>query len=507
MRFSRKPLHITFCYMSEESLAIESLSAALKKSGHSTSLAFDPFWFKSANFRNSGLTKLLNLPEKSSSSYIRQLKEFKPDLLAFSIETDTLSWVTNAITTAKNIWPNTPVIAGGIHVSSVPKAFAESGLADILCVGEGEIAFNSLMDAWDSYLVGERPSIPGIWYVDKKNITANAPSPEVQDINSLPMPDKALFYRREPSLSSVYMTMFSRGCPNHCSFCCNSIKKRLHPMKPIYKFRDPELAIEEISRAVKLWQIRRVLFMDDDFICNGDWLEAFCSLWSQKIKLPFHVMISPFSVNKEKTNMLKNAGCKKVSMGIQSISPYVLKELFLRNDDVKLSYKACKTITDSGMNLFVDHIMMPKYKLNYPEQTIKYYNGVKPSGITVNWLRIYPGTALAEIAYKNKWINKKTIQDINDGKVGHSIATGGSVPLKLQRRLAPLSTILALIPLLPRPLIKILLHSNLYKHLYIPVPGLAKLIFKAVNLLRYKAVSYHDIQSIYSYQSILRRIF
>jgi radical SAM superfamily enzyme YgiQ (UPF0313 family) len=67
--------------------------------------------------------------------------------------------------------------------------------------------------------------LPIVWAKDGEKIIENDVRPLVEDLDSLPFPDKEIFYEKLPHIRDSYISLSSRGCVNKCTFCNNSLYK------------------------------------------------------------------------------------------------------------------------------------------------------------------------------------------------------------------------------------------------------------------------------------------
>ena len=129
------------------------------------------------------------------------------------------------------------------------------------------------------------------------------------------------------NFSLGYQTVWSIGCPFHCSFCGNtkfiandaSYKKIRHP--------SAQYVIDEVKAARSAFpHISNVAFNDDSFMAiTYRELEEFAELWKEQLALPFTVYgVIPNYVKQEKFDILTWAGMNRVRMGIQSGSQEIL---------------------------------------------------------------------------------------------------------------------------------------------------------------------------------------
>jgi radical SAM superfamily enzyme YgiQ (UPF0313 family) len=212
-------------------------------------------------------------------------------------------------------------VLGGTHVSFLPEeALAH---ADFVVRGEGEFAFQELVDAIQaghgfeqiknlSYLVGgkpvhlpERPKIPNL------------------DVN--PIPDYHLITGWRPG--GVVSVATSRGCPFSCTFC--SV-----PGMYGHAFRT-----HSIARVLQELEVHKhskyTFFADDIFTANKkrckDLLRA---MIDRELAPRWGAQVRTETVDDpELLKLMQDSGCFNVYVGFESINPRTLK-LFQKKQDL-----------------------------------------------------------------------------------------------------------------------------------------------------------------------------
>ena len=124
-----------------------------------------------------------------------------------------------------------------------------------------------------------------------------------------------------------YSTLWSIGCPFHCSFCGNT---KFIANDPAYKkIRHPSARymVDEIKNLRRKFpHVSQVSFHDDSFMAiTYRELETFAELWQAELGIPFAVYgVIPNYVKQDKFEILTWAGMNRVRMGIQSGSQAIL---------------------------------------------------------------------------------------------------------------------------------------------------------------------------------------
>lgn len=232
------------------------------------------------------------------------LEEFKPDIVGITLSTYQTRWTKIVSKLVKDFRPDIPVVIGGPHPSALKeKALEEFPDVDTVVVGEGEKALPELVRNGYPY--------KGIIKTEKLENLDSLPFPDLSFINlknfSGPYP-----MGRRPSMSIIG----SRGCPNHCIFCC----KVVHGTK--VRYHSPEYVVEHIqyleSRGVK-----EACFEDDQLNINLEWLNDILEgilRRSLNKRLDFRggMRVDEKLVDLALLNKMKRAGFKSVFYGVES---------------------------------------------------------------------------------------------------------------------------------------------------------------------------------------------
>ena len=125
-----------------------------------------------------------------------------------------------------------------------------------------------------------------------------------------------------------YTTLWSIGCPFHCTYCGNT---KFISNDPKYKrIRHPSARyiVDEVKTArARFPHLSQVSFHDDSFMAIPyREIEEFAELWKAELDLPFAVYgVIPNYVKRDKFELLTWAGMNRIRMGIQSGSRNTLE--------------------------------------------------------------------------------------------------------------------------------------------------------------------------------------
>jgi radical SAM superfamily enzyme YgiQ (UPF0313 family) len=238
--------------------------------------------------------------------------------------------------------PSIYQIWGGIHPIIHPED-AITADVDAICTGEGEFAFEELFAALKD---GRDPTgTKNFWFKQGDGIKRNdfLPLQTAEEMEGLPFPlyrESEWIYRRgEGEFRPIalgdyvtndglsYTTLWSIGCPFHCTYCGNT---KFIANDPKYKkLRHPSARyiVEQVKDVRRRFpHISQVSFHDDSFMAIGyPELEEFAELWKAEVDLPFAVYgVIPNYVKQDKFELLTWAGMNRIRMGIQSGSEHIL---------------------------------------------------------------------------------------------------------------------------------------------------------------------------------------
>lgn len=176
----------------------------------------------------------------------------------------------------------------------------------------------------------------------------------------------------------------------------------------VYRTRSPEKVVEEIKYLVDNFGVKSIYFQDLEFTLNRERVIKICELiLKNDIKISWACASRAQDVDEELLKIMKDAGCKSISFGVESLSPTILKNIKkeVTPKEIAKAYHLCKkaginfngfytvghpgenaaTVEESLKNAF-------RYRINHPR---------KRSIVTP-----YPGTQLFRIAEEEGMIKK-----------------------------------------------------------------------------------------------------
>jgi radical SAM superfamily enzyme YgiQ (UPF0313 family) len=436
-------------------MGVEYLSAVLKEAGHQVDLVYDPQLFNDTFVSNKPLSRFFSFEKK----ILKEVSIHQPDLVAFSVVSDNYPWACQRARKIKEIY-HLPIIFGGVHPSSVPEVVMKNEFADYVVVGEGEGAIVDLANSLDR---GEPISnIRNLWYKENGSIKSNEVRPTIQNLDELPFPDKDLFYKRLPFFRDGYYIMTSRGYVYRCTYCNNSLFKKMYTGKgPFFRRRSIENVLSELREAKKKYNMTSIHFWDEIFVSDHDWLKEFLERYRKEIALPYACCIHVNFIHEDTVSLLKKSGCWQAFMGVQSLNEDIKKNILRRNESNERVKETIQLFNQYRISIVAENI------INLPNETeddlmymMKFYNENRPSRLYVFWLSLYPKTEIVDIAQRMGILDEKAIHDIETRTNTKPFQLGGTMENK---RFEKCQTMLAFANKLPKRFNDFLIRKKIYR--------------------------------------------
>lgn len=484
-------MKVLFVHIGVESLGVEYLAAAARKSGHDVSFAFDPDVFGGQlMWEFPFLAKKMNLRKQ----IVRAAREINPDVAAFSCASANYRWSLETAAAIKESCPGVRTVFGGVHVTVIPEKVIQEPSVDSLIVSEADKTFPDFLNSFES---GGWPDMPGdgVWIKNNGAIMRGAAPAHVENLDEIPFPAKDIYYDKIPVLEESYSIVTSRGCPYRCTYCHNSFIEKVSPGAARVRRRSVDNVIEELTITKKRGNSKIIKIMDDVFTINEEWLNDFAEKYSRNIGMPFYCLAHPNTLGKDVIATLKKGGCKYVAVGIQSADNIQRKTILKRtyeNEDVKRGITDLKA---AGISVFLDHIVgIPGDTMEIMHSAAKFYNELKPDRLLSYWLTYFPGTQIIETALEMGVITPEDKENIEAGLGGALYGSKGVVrPDSLKKYII----LYSMVPLLPRGLVNFIVDKKLYK--YIPSSYTISNMAIALNAIRKKDFFFiHNLKYLFS---------
>ena len=286
---------------------------------------------------------------------IAKIESKNPDLIAFSSTTNMFPYVRMWSEWIKRKLKEIKIICGGVHPTIVPEEVIQNPYIDGVCIGEGEETIVELCNRLDnSQNINQ---IENLFTKDNGKVYKNPIRPLIQDLDILPFPDRTIFdYPNLHSESEGRTTvMISRGCPYNCSYCCNGTLRKIYPSSysGYVRFRSVPSVIKELKQIKNTYSFIKSFTFDDDILpLNKGWFREFSSYYKKEITLPYDCNLRPNLVTEETVWLLKESGCYRVRIGIESGNEWLRNNILKRSLSDAVLKRAVYLCRNAGLEVY-----------------------------------------------------------------------------------------------------------------------------------------------------------
>lgn len=386
---------------------VASISAVLKQCGHNT--------------------RLLNINEKLGSvpngkEIAEVITAFKPGLIGLSVVTPQYRYALRIAQEIKKTC-DVPLVCGGIHATIATEDVLSEACFDYACVGEGEYPMADLAAALENG--GPVSDIAGIWYKQDGRIIKNRVRPFI-DITRLPDNDYSIFDLQNmiDRESGWVRVMASRGCPFRCTYCLNHQVVSLYEndtgltgSKLNYTRRHTvDHVLSEIEYLLTHYDgINTIIFDDDIFTLDMEFLRDFCAGYRKVSSLPFVVNAHVKVFNAERARLLKDAGCVIVKFGVESGSERIRRDILKRPMSNKEIIDSFRVAHEYGFHTSAFILIgLPHETREDVADTIELLREVKPGRFRWSLFFPFPGTTAYDISLKGGYINFEKMETLSN---------------------------------------------------------------------------------------------
>jgi len=382
-------------------LGIGYLSAYLKREGHDTSL-------------------IHLVRPVSREELLHRVRQEEPDLLAVSSTTHMFPHVRKWVD-----WIKSDIdiftICGGAHPTIDPQGALDGAPLDAICLGEGEEALAELSAVLEE---GRDPSgIASLWVRKGGDIRRNPVRPLIEDLDTLPMPDRGIFDPADfcPQQHERGTLMASRGCPYNCTYCSNHVQRSIYPNRKKYvRFRSVDNVMREVREIIAADEERRLRYIrfDDDILTlDPAWFGSLLSRYRSEVDLPFICNSRVNVLDEGVVKLLAEAGCSVACMGIESGNETIRSKVLNRrmsNQDIVRAFRLCreygiKTVSTNMTSL-------PDEDLPALLDSIKINAMARPHCMQVSTYHPYPNTRLYSYCQEKGYLSGRHVDTIFDGR-------------------------------------------------------------------------------------------
>jgi radical SAM superfamily enzyme YgiQ (UPF0313 family) len=261
-----------------------------------------------------------------------------PRLVGFYTLSDNLPHARAMARFFKEHVPDVRIVVGGPLATVLGPKMLDEESFDFVAVGEGEQTASELA-GFVARGEGDVTAIRGLVWRRGAERVVNPPRPPIEDLDSLPFPDRDLI-----GVKHGFHVSTGRGCPHQCIFCFQEVHGRR------YRYRSARNVAREIIENVRKYGARTVYITDDTFVVNIERTRSVCeslTAFRKDSGADFIFFcegrVDIFCRHLDILKTLKDAGMARLQIGMESGDPEMLKAYHkhIRPDQVEEVVRAC----------------------------------------------------------------------------------------------------------------------------------------------------------------------
>jgi radical SAM superfamily enzyme YgiQ (UPF0313 family) len=280
----------------------------------------------------------------SRDELFRVLSQGPPSILGIYANLMTRPNVVEILRVAKECGWKT--VVGGPEPSAYIPQYTEAG-ADVVVIGEGEIALEELLRVLPGGEQDALKQVKGIAYRDSHGkVVQTAPREQIRDIDAQPWPAREAIdtnkyvssWRTHHGKGSVSL-ITARGCPYHCRWCSHEVFGKTH------RRRKPSSVADELQWLVENYQPDMMWMADDVFTIHPGWLSQYADeLHRRSLHVPFECISRADRLNPKVVETLAKLGCFRLWIGSESGSQRILDamERGVTVEQVQAAVEVCR---------------------------------------------------------------------------------------------------------------------------------------------------------------------
>jgi len=328
------------------------------------------------------------------SSVRRTMRKYRPDVVGLSAMIFQYFTARKIARLIKEEFPGTLIALGGYHATTMRREIADSPEAqvvDFIFEGEGDHAFDELLDALDGRRSME--TIGGLSY-KQDGVFRHNPARPLEDVREIDYPerDRRVFGGYHFYFDKADVMETSRGCLLRCNFC--SMNQMYGTTFRTYSIDRVLADIEGMYRR----GARHVFILDDNITLDVPRLMDLCDgiIGLKRKKMQFVIQASCAGIAKDPRlpRKLADAGITQVFLGIENLDQDNLTQM-KKGKIVGVTQVAVKRLIDAGIIVAGGMIVgMADDDVAAIRRNYEYFVGMGIHNILDQIITPYPGTEM-----------------------------------------------------------------------------------------------------------------
>jgi len=302
-----------------------------------------------------------------------------------------------------------PIVVGGTFPTVDPAASLSLPGVQAAAIGEPDASLITYLERIQDPVAGQ--VVPGVWLRDEQGL-ARPPLPDlVEDLNSLPFPDRDLFdYARHVRQTGQLEIAIGRGCPQQCAYCINDWLEDIYEGRGTWpRRRSPANVLAEIDLLRQRYQpVRTVRILDHAFALDPDWLADFTGRYAHRCNLPLRCHVRLNALDESTVACLRQAGCQLVDVELASGSNFIRNDIFDMDLSAAQINDGFALLRSAGLQTrAIVYLGAPYESAASLDETRNLLLILDPDIIDVRPYYPWPGTRTCETARDNGWLHRR----------------------------------------------------------------------------------------------------
>ena len=330
-----------------------------------------------------------------------RVRAASPDLLGVSLTSRQWLRAREVMAALRERLPELPVVAGGLHPTFAAEAVLASPGFDYVCLGEGEQAIVDLADRIERD--GRDADVADIRNIQVLGAPRPALNPPFEPIDRLPFMARDLLDEQY----GVMHMITQRGCPYPCTYCGARQLADLYPggYADYGRRRSHASVLTELEQLRDRGPLNYVIFLDDTFTIQRNWIREFCRLYGERFAVPFTVNARAETVSEELIGELASAGCLHIVFGVESGSERLRREVMQRHVDNQRLRDVFRWSREAGLIATANYIIgTPGETRDDIEMTLALHEELQPYDFGCFVFYPYRGTALYTLCHQRGYL-------------------------------------------------------------------------------------------------------
>lgn len=320
----------------------------------------------------------------SEDALLKRIRNNSPEIVGITTVTVSSQSVYELAKKIRSTFSTVKIIIGGPHISSNPEDLLNHREVDLAVIGEGEVTFKEVVRAINKNQ--NLNKVEGLAYVNgDQKIYFTPPRSFIADLDILPFPARDLvpvdLYRPQPNDQKKlpkFSMITSRGCPYSCIFCDKNV------FKNVYRSFSPSYIVKEMKHLIRDYKARDIAFVDSTFTPSKNRVYGIIEeIKKYNLEVSWTCSVRVDVLDEELLRAMKNAGCWRVRLGIESGNDEVLK--FIKKGITKYQVeKVANWAYEIGLEpkgfFMIGH---PTETIHTIEETIRFASKLPLKDITV----------------------------------------------------------------------------------------------------------------------------